>query len=240
MKYRVTPRGWFVFSLLGLLILWGLFSIVSPMFDNDTDTSNENSSVVENDDNQTNDIDYSDDNSESVDSNDSMDSDDEVTEDESNENSNETDDESNQNNDESDDNQEQDSETTDQVEITEIDLGKKSQILFDKNIAGLDNEDTTVLNEWLEVMQLNPDLEIIVEGHINGYPYYNDGNFGLGLAEERAQMIIDYFVGNGISDDRFTLINKGSTEQVDKSDDTDMHYLNRRAVIYFNTETTNQ
>jgi len=210
MKYRVTTRGWVVFSAIGILLIILLSSLFgdspaneSQDINNPVTVNNEETSNVEED----------------VSATDS-----------------ETDLESNESDDEpvEESIEEVSQEDTDVEEIVEeIDLKMKSEILFDKNVSEISEEYYPVLEEWITVLLDQDSLMIAIEGHINGYPYYEDGDFGLSLAQARADVIKKYLVEKGVSEALIKTINMGSTIQVDVSDNIENHYLNRRAIIYF-------
>lgn len=220
MKYRITTRGWFVFSALGILIIALAISLFSqPEIDpgkTDNQTSSQDTQVTEST------YESSDDELSTSDVEEET-----VTEDESptevtTEETSTSDDTSPTSTDEEND--------TSEVEEKEVDLSKETVVMFDKNIAELNEDYHTELNEWIELLQDN-DHTITVEGHINGYPYYDDGEYGLRLAEQRAQIVKAYFIDQGIETERVMIVNMGSNKQVSK--EADFH-LNRRAVIYFN------
>ena len=215
MKYRITTRGWIVFSALGILVIALIISLFNQSEDS-TSAVDQNDLVVEA--------------TETTDENETEEtsSDADLVEDTSEDTTGveETSEEST----ESSDDQEETTDVVEETETVDIDLSKESTILFDKNIAELDSTYFTELNEWIDLLMDN-DYTITVEGHINGYPYYEDGNYGLTIAENRAQIVKDYFIDNGIKSERVIIVNMGSNKQV--SNEKDFH-LNRRAVIYFN------
>lgn len=232
MKYRVTTRGWIVFSIIGILLIFSLSSLIGGLTE-ESDSSKESMNSTEEDSlitdeessSETNNDNNTDNNSsainESVSSNESNTSseDNTVEDDEASEDAIE---ETNT------------SETSDSTTETlvDIDLNMRTEVFFDKNVFDLNSSYQTTLEEWLSILEKDENLEITVEGHINGYPYYEDGEFGLALALSRATIISDYFTTNGISYERINIVNMGSTDQKDSSKSEENHYLNRRAVIY--------
>ncbi|MCH4891246.1 hypothetical protein EZV73_26990 [Acidaminobacter sp. JC074] len=210
MKYRVTTRGWVVFSAIGILLIILLSSLFggSPVVDNGDledpiTTINEETSDVEEEVSET-DLETELENNEADDE-----PVEETTEDVSQE------------------------ETDFEEIVEEINLDKKSEILFDKNVSEISDEYYPVLDEWIDILTDQENLMVAIEGHINGYPYYEDGDFGLSLAQARADVIKEYLIEHGVSEVLIKTINMGSTIQVDVSDDIENHYLNRRAIIYF-------
>ena len=238
MKYKVTTRGWIVFSIIGILFVLSLSSLISSLT-KVTDSTNDSISLTEENsliESEKNSSEMNNDNE--IDENNSSNTDESVTsseEDSSNESSTVSEDVTIEDNEVSEDTTEETtSDSTTETEISvEIDLDMRTEILFDKNIFDLNSSYLTTLEEWLDIMEKDETLEITVEGHINGYPYYDDGDFGLALALSRATIISDYFIAHGISYERISIINMGSTDQIDMSESEENHYLNRRAVIYF-------
>jgi len=238
MKYKVTTRGWIVFSIIGILFVLSLSSLIGSLTKetdstNDPISSTEENSLIESEKNSS---EMNNDNN--IDENNSSNTDESVTsseEDSSNESSTVSEDVTIEDNEASEDTTEETtSDSTTETEISiEIDLDMRTEIFFDKNIFDLNSSYLTTLKEWLDILEKDETLEITVEGHINGYPYYDDGDFGLALALSRATIISDYFIANGISYERISIINMGSTDQIDMSESEEKHYLNRRAVIYF-------
>jgi len=256
MKYRVTTRGWIVFSIISILAVTLLLLFVTSFFDdnetgnmdNNSDTTTSDTTDDEVEDNTEVDQSTDDEVEDNIDVDQSTD--DEVEDNidvdqstdaevdlETDNTAEETSEEVLEDNTENSSKEENDtSENTTNNDITEqiIDMDKTTNILFNKNVFELTSISVDAIEEWLTIMNDNKDLQIVVEGHINGYPYYEDGKFGLALALSRAQVISDYFITQGISKDRITIINMGSKVQVDESKDLDKHYLNRRSVIYIN------
>jgi len=238
MKYKVTTRGWIVFSIIGILFVLSLSSLISSLTKvtdstNDPISLTEENSLIESEENSS---EMNNDNN--IDEINSSNTDESVTsseEDSSNESNTSSEDVTIEDNEVSEDTTEETtSDSTTETEISvEIDLDMRTEILFDKNIFDLNSSYLTTLEEWLDIMEKDETLEITVEGHINGYPYYDDGDFGLALALSRATIISDYFIAHGISYERISIINMGSTDQIDMSESEENHYLNRRAVIYF-------
>lgn len=239
MKYRVTTRGWIVFSMISILAVTLLLLLIISSFSDEMDAGNrDNNSDITTSDTKdvliengkdvgqsTNDsIEDKTEVSKSMDDDIDLETDttvvetsDEVLEDNSNEENDTI--ENTKNND-----------LTEQI----IDMDRTTNIFFDKNVFELTNISLDAIEEWLTIMNDNEEIRIVVEGHINGYPYYNDGKFGLALSLSRARVISDYFINQGISKDRILIVNKGSKVQVDDSKDIDKHFLNRRAVIFIN------
>jgi len=251
MKYKVTTRGWIVFSIIGILLIFSLTSLIGGLTE-ESDSSKELMNSTEGNSLTTNEKSSSDmNNDKNADDNNSSNTNESLTsnEDNSSNESNTTSEEnsSDESNTSSEENTAEDdevsedaieetttSETSDSTTepLVDIDLNMRTEVLFEKNVFDLSSSYLTTLEEWLSLLDKDETLDITVEGHINGYPYYEDGEFGLALALNRATVILDYFTTNGISHERINIINMGSTDQKDSSSIEENHYLNRRAVIY--------
>lgn len=232
MKYRVTTRGWIVFSIIGILLIFSLSSLIGGLTE-ESDSSKESMNSTEEDSLITDEESSSETNNDNNTDNNSSATNESVSSNESNTSS--------EDNTVEDDEASEDaieetttSETSDSTTETlvDIDLNMRTEVFFDKNVFDLNSSYQTTLEEWLSILEKDENLEITVEGHINGYPYYEDGEFGLALALSRATIISDYFTTNGISYERINIVNMGSTDQKDSSKSEENHYLNRRAVIY--------
>ena len=233
MKYRVTTRGWIVFSIIGILFIFSLSSLIGGLTE-ESDSSKESMNSTEENSLITNGESSSEmNNDNNTDDNNSSNTNESVT---SNESNTSSEDNAVEDDEASEDAIEETttSETSDSATETlvDIDLNMRTEVFFDKNVFDLNSSYQTTLEEWLSLLDKDENLEITVEGHINGYPYYDDGEFGLALALNRATVISDYFITNGISYERINIVNMGSTDQNDKSKSEENHYLNRRAVIY--------
>ena len=233
MKYKVTPRGWVVFSIVGLLLLYGLFASLRWIL---IDDAPEGSNALDNSNNE--EVLPDDSLNENEDPVDDMSSDEEDSiGDDPIEAPQEKEDGGNQDQSESeDDNDLGQIEDDSEEDKLDIPLEEETIIYFDKNIANFEDKHRESLEKWLAWLKAEPSLDITVEGHINGYPYYDDGKFGLSIAKERAQVVKDYFVKQGIDESRIHTINMGSTDQAIITDDYSKHYLNRRAIIYFKND----
>lgn len=226
MKYRVTRRGWIVFSALALLLILLGFNLISSLFESDqalNQSDNLNMEASE---------DLEEAGPADIDEGDS-------TKDHQEDVERVSDDQDSPSEDQSTDDVVE--ETTEVVQEETLDYSLYEDtveiIYFDKNIAILEDDYTELLDEWVSVLDEFALLTLEIEGHINGYPYYDDGPYGLGIAESRAKVVKNYFLNQGIDEKRITIINKGSTDQAVMSDDINEHYLNRRAVIKFKVST---
>lgn len=225
MKYRVTTRGWVVLGVLLIIIASSLVSLFSKddIPDNTVDSVSaieENTSISEEKPNTENSVDTSSNLNEESATEDSTNveelttSVEEVDEEVDEENITES----------------SDSTTSySESEYNDYEL----TIHFDKNISELNEKYFTSLQQVKLMLDNTESKRLVIEGHINGFPYYNDGSYGLNISLERANKVKIYLLTLGVSEDDIIIINKGSSEQVIKSDDVSKHYLNRRAYLFF-------
>ncbi len=93
----------------------------------------------------------------------------------------------------------------------EIVVGERivlNNVLFDFDKSELREESKVELNKWLAFLKENPTLKIEISGHTDsrGTSAYNDK-----LSGDRAGVVTDYFISNGIAADRMTFKGYGFT-----------------------------
>lgn len=221
MKYKVTRRGWIVFSTLALLLILLIYNVGSSIFDNNSDeniTNDVDTSNISQADNQ--EVNNQEDENDSTEASEVTET--EVTEEETSNQTDVTENEAAE--EESEDTTSANADYSQYIDTT-------VEVYFDKNVAKLQDEFKLKLDDLIVILKEFEALSVTVEGHINGYPYYDDGDFGLKISNDRAVVVANYLYKNGISEDRIVIVNMGSRDQVDKSDQIEMHYLNRRAVL---------
>ena len=241
MKYKVTPRGWVVFSVLGILVIYSIFSLLQFLLKDDinklaTENGNE-PSITKNNDSISSEDNLS--NSESNENNPADSSDESESPDDSQSSKDDSlnpdedavipDDEASSSDEES---ETPDGESNMDNDVAAL-LEENDTLYFDPNVAIIKDVHKETLNKWASWLSDNLTLEVVIEGHINGYPDYKDTSYGLSISEQRALVLKDYLVALGIDSERITLKNLGSQEQAVLTDDYSQQYLNRRAVIYF-------
>lgn len=105
-------------------------------------------------------------------------------------------------------------------------------IYFSPNDLNTTKESETVLKRLLKLMEQNPKVEIILEGHTNGIYPSTDVDFQLSL--QRADDIKNFLVNNGISPDRIQTKGLGSTQEIYEAPETEeQEGANRRVEIFF-------
>jgi len=110
------------------------------------------------------------------------------------------------------------------------------QIHFYESMHQIMPESYPALQELLRVMRDNPTLEIQIEGHIccvTGYPDAMDIETGnLDLSFQRAKMVRDYLVKNGIAPTRLRYIGLGHSKPLVPVELTEQDRIkNRRVAI---------
>lgn len=121
-----------------------------------------------------------------------------------------------------------------------------------KDLDGYTNEELELLRSFRITLYFLPDSpvliegeiyklkdfplyeeKLILEGNINGYPDFNDTDFGIWLGNERASVVKEYLVEQGFLDDKIEIINNGSKKPVNKDGSKEELVKNRRVEIYY-------
>lgn len=103
-----------------------------------------------------------------------------------------------------------------EILLEPIKKGKKinlKNIQFHGNVAKFLPQATTDLLSLLNFMQLNPEVHIEIEGHVNGPGQRNSKEYQQ-LSEDRAAAVKAYLTENGISENRLKSIGYGNTKMV--------------------------
>jgi len=103
-------------------------------------------------------------------------------------------------------------------------------IYFDYDKSEIKDEFHDFLNRMIKVLEGHSDLRVKVTGHTD-----SDGSdeYNIGLSKRRAQAIIDYFVGKGLSADRLEFDFKGERAPVDSNATSEGRQRNRRVDFEF-------
>ena len=104
------------------------------------------------------------------------------------------------------------------------------RITFNYDEAVLSSESRRLLADHAEVMRLNPDQRIMVEGHCDerGTREYN-----LALGERRANVVTDFFLANGIRSSRLDSRSFGEEQPIDPASNETAWALNRRVEVKY-------
>jgi OOP family OmpA-OmpF porin len=99
---------------------------------------------------------------------------------------------------------------------------------FDKNKSAIKSDMQPVLDEALEVLRKNDDVHIEIQGHTDSS---GPAEYNMKLSRQRAQSVMDYFVGKGISSARLTAKGFGETEPLAPNDTAKGRAVNRRVQL---------
>lgn len=83
---------------------------------------------------------------------------------------------------------------------------------FEQGKADLSDKAKFVLHDLYNLMKAHPELKVKIEGHTSAE---GDPDFNLKLSQARAQVAVDFLVGEGISPERLQAEGKGSKEPID-------------------------
>ncbi len=89
-------------------------------------------------------------------------------------------------------------------------------VLFEHNSAQLDTSFTVELDRAVALIQNNDELQFEISGHTDSS---GSDDYNLKLSEERAKVVYEYFVSQGIEADRLSYKGYGSTRPVSNKDD---------------------
>ncbi len=76
------------------------------------------------------------------------------------------------------------------------------KVYFVSDSFNLDQEDYEILEEVVDILKLNPDWRVLIEGRANNIP---SDDYIRKLAASRSQSVVDYLIGRGISEDRINV-----------------------------------
>jgi len=101
-------------------------------------------------------------------------------------------------------------------------------VLFDFGRYDIKPEAYPLLNEVVTILKMNPETKVEIEGHTDnvGTAEYNQR-----LSEERAKVIMDYLVENGIDAERLSQKGYGVTQAVASNDTEEGRAKNRRVKL---------
>lgn len=114
------------------------------------------------------------------------------------------------------------------IDLQSIKVGRKEilrNIFFDVDSYELTKLSKVELNNLIKFLNINPETVIEIGGHtdITGAEFHNDT-----LSENRAKVVYDYLISNGISKDRLSYKGYGSNLPVSTNDSQSGRSLNRR------------
>lgn len=102
-------------------------------------------------------------------------------------------------------------------------LGDKTEIYHKSRPA---------LAEMIQFLNTNPNVDIVIVGHVNGPDNKKSAKFYKKASIERAEAVKKYLVDNGIDEKRLSVDGKGNTEMIYADPETDwQNQANRRIEI---------
>ncbi len=116
-----------------------------------------------------------------------------------------------------------------------ITIEKETRIIILKGVyfetakAVIKAESFPVLNENVEMLNMYPDIKVRIEGHCDsrGADEYNQK-----LSEKRAESVKQYFIKNGIMEDRLTAVGMGELRPVTSNNSVENMARNRRIELH--------
>lgn len=101
-------------------------------------------------------------------------------------------------------------------------------VLFDFGRYDIKPQAYPLLNEVVTILKTNPQTKVEIEGHTDnvGTAEYNQK-----LSEERAKVVMDYLVENGINPERLSRKEYGFTRPVASNDTEEGRAKNRRVEL---------
>lgn len=122
--------------------------------------------------------------------------------------------------------------TTDEViEAVLKDAG--ARIHFKPDKYELIDTEIKKLDVVIETHALYMDQMIIIEGNINGYPQYDDTEFGMTLSDKRAEVVKAYLIEQGIAKEKIYIFSLGSQKPIQNTSNPTESWKNRRTDVYF-------
>lgn len=108
-----------------------------------------------------------------------------------------------------------------------------ARVYFKPDKYNLADNEIVKIDKLVEIGLKYPDKVIVVEGNINGYPQYDDTEFGKTLSEKRAEVIRDYLIEKGIKKEMIHNLGLGSKKPIENTSSVSDSWKNRRTDIYF-------
>jgi outer membrane protein OmpA-like peptidoglycan-associated protein len=108
---------------------------------------------------------------------------------------------------------------------------------FEKDRFVLDENAIEQLDVLIEVLEAYPEEPIVIEGHVNGYPNFDQTEENLVLSGKRSQAVTEYLIDRGIENSRITVYNFGS--EVPYIRQSALQHQNDRVTVYFKNHFIN-
>lgn len=107
------------------------------------------------------------------------------------------------------------------------------RVFFKPDKYELSDNELAKLERVVEASKLYPENQLIIEGNINGYPQYDDTDFGRNLSNKRAEVVKTYLIEKGIDEVQIEVQSLGSQKPIENTSNLTDCWKNRRTDIYF-------
>ena len=101
-------------------------------------------------------------------------------------------------------------------------------VLFQSGSAVIADQFVPTLELGVAVMALNPQVQMVVEGHTDSVGSDADN---LALSQRRAEAVVDYLVSRGVDIERLEAVGLGETSPVADNETADGRQINRRIEV---------
>lgn len=108
-----------------------------------------------------------------------------------------------------------------------------SRVYFKPDKYELTEDEAVKLHTIIEVSKMYPENEVVIEGNINGYPQYDDSDFGITLSEKRAEVVKAYLIDQGMEKSQIMIFSMGSQKPIENTNNLTDCWKNRRTDVYF-------
>lgn len=107
-----------------------------------------------------------------------------------------------------------------------------ARVYFEPNKFILESSYYGQLDRLILVANKYKDAKVVVEGNYNGYPAKKVSKFWLKLSNDRAEVVMAYLVGKGVSPERITIVNNGCNKMINRDDSMEEIKKNRRVDVF--------
>ena len=127
--------------------------------------------------------------------------------------------------------------TLDELTVVEKDgkiyVSLSENLLFKSGSFDIDTKGKDALVKIAEVLKVQKDVDIVVEGHADNVPYNGSGQLkdNLDLSAKRATTVTRILLENGVPTDNLVAAGRGDAKPVASNDDAEGRAKNRRTEI---------
>ena len=104
-------------------------------------------------------------------------------------------------------------------------MNKLSDVQFASNSHTIDKESQTKLNTVVEVMLLNPEIEMMIHAHTDDR---GNENYNRELSKQRAVSVMNYLIRKGVAEERLMFLGHGNTQPIANNNSDEGRARNRR------------